>query len=148
MVGATFQAVLRFEMAAHPGGAGDRMDGQQLARLVHGMKVGQRRMQAIEAAEIQQAVGNQFAAQFHECGIAVRHHRRHAVQRAAQDHHDEALLGRRRRQRERRASESECRGKAKQGGAAGKLQHHRLWNSGADNRSVMASRREPARRTA
>ena len=89
--------------------------------------------------------GGTFAAQLDERGIAVRHHRRHAVQRAAQDHHDEALLGRRGGQRQRCAPESECRGKAKQGATAGELQHHRLWNSGEENSRVSASRREPAR---
>ena len=62
MVGTAFQAILRFEMAAHPRGAGDRMYGQKLARLVHRVRVGQRWMQTVEAAEVQQPVGNQLAA--------------------------------------------------------------------------------------
>jgi hypothetical protein len=148
MVRAALQAILRFEMAAHPRGAGDRMDRQKLARLVQGVEVGQRWMQAIKAAEVQQPTWNQFAAQFSECRIAVRHHSRHTVEGSAQDHHDKTPLGRGCGQRERNASESECRGEAEQGGTAGKLHHHRLWNSGAESRSVMASRREPARCTA
>ena len=69
-------------------------------------------MQPVEAAEIEQPVRlaragrHDLAAQRRQAGIAVRHHRRQPVQRAAQDHHDEALLGRRGGQRQRRAGRS------------------------------------------
>ena len=57
-------------------------------------------MQAIEAAEIQQAVlltgtgRHDLSPQSSQRRVAVRHHRCHPIQGAAQDHHDEAFLGR------------------------------------------------------
>ena len=108
------------------------MHRQKFARLIHRVQFGQRRMQAVEAAEIEHAARvagcrrNQFAAQSGQRRIAVRHHRCQPVQRAAQDDHDEALLRRGVGQRQRGAAQREGRGKPEQGGTAGEGENHRL----------------------
>ena len=109
MVGAALHAVLRLEVAAHTIGAGDGMHCQRLAVPVHRMQVGKRRMQPVKAAEVEHAVvlarlgWNDLAAQSGERRVAVRDDRGQPIQRAAQDHDDEAPVGRRIRQRQRSA---------------------------------------------
>ena len=100
VVGTGFHAVLGFEMAAHAPVAGDRVHHQQLVLPVQPVQAGQRRVQAVEAAEVQQRARGaarlgwqQGAAQPGQMRVAIGHHGGHAVQRAAQQHHHEAALG-------------------------------------------------------
>ena len=89
-------------------------------------------------------------AQAGEVRVAVGHDGRHAVQRAAQDHDDEAPVGRRGGQRERGAAEGEGGGQARAARSGGSMS----WRVGMviasgtrarSSSSVSASRREPAR---
>jgi hypothetical protein len=100
-------------MAAAAVIAGHRVQDEGVASGIHGVQVNQRGVQAIKPAEIEQAVlaawlrQGQRAAQAGAIGIAVGLHRRHAIQRAAQDDDDEAFLRRRGAQRQRGTAQRE-----------------------------------------
>ena len=125
LFGAAFQIILRVEMAAATVGTGHGVHRQQLAGLIHPMHARERRMQPVKAAQVQHPVRltrlrrHQRRAQPHQVGVAVRHHGRHPVQRAAQDDDDEPLVGRGRGERDGRRSERPSGSQAEQGGAAG-----------------------------
>jgi hypothetical protein len=71
---APLRGSLRLEVAAHLGGASDGIDRKQFASLIHRLQVRQRRVEPVEAAQVEQTPGNQFPAQAGTRRIAVRHH--------------------------------------------------------------------------
>ena len=112
-------------MTAHAVGAGDGMHDQSLVLLIQVVNAAQRRMHPEEPAHIEQSIGlprpwwHDLAAQRRQPGVAVRHHRRHAVQRPAQDDDDQALVSGCVGQSQCRASDHGTGGNTEQGGAAG-----------------------------
>lgn len=121
------------------------MHGQRLVRGVHPVHAGQRRMQAKEAAKVQQSIGlaghrrHDLASQPDQPAIAIRDHRRHAIERAAQDNHDQSLLGGGRGHGQGGAANTDAGCQAKQRAAA--RQVHWINASGIRDWSAAASSR-------
>ncbi len=121
LVHAAFQVVLGLEMAAAAVMAGDGVQNRGVAGFVEGVDGLQRRVQAVEAAEIEQAaIGaglgqGQFTTQADAVRIAVGLNGGQAIQRAAQQEDDEALVGGGGAEGQRGAAKGEGGGEAQQG---------------------------------